>query len=647
MDIRFKVLTLQCRSSRELIDLDHQVNIFHGKISAGKSSIVRLINFCLGGKLEKTPALQQEMISASLLCQVGKYEVLLERLKNANEIQTSWKDEDGNVNTILAPLIKRETPIFNDNIYVLSDLFYAFLDITPLKVRRNKTEEESPLISLSFRDIMWYCYLDQDKLDSSFFRLEDTYKRNKSRDVMRFIVGFYSQKLNQLEIDLDSKTTEKNGKNRTVEELNNILHRFGYDSTNTIEKEAQEFQSQFKALEQRKRKLEGDYKSETHAADSLRSKLIQLTHKLQGKEEIIYDLRYRIQEQTGLRSEIITSKYKLAKTESVEKVLSGVGFDSCPQCGTDVTSRVVDQDKCSLCLSDTQSQTLVSGLNPDAIRIDLDDRIRDLENSISNHERALNIEINQFQEDKKIKASLEEELQQMLFVYESKYLSNFRFLEKEAATVKEKINSQEKLKLIPLEINKLQGKIRELSLDIEELKEKIQREKENLNTADSYIKELEEIFLHFLNEVDLPGIGLNDEVHINRKTWDVSIFPNGEDYLSWNFFNAGSGGKKTLFNVCYALAVHTLASKNNLPLPRFLIIDTPMKNIGEDVNEDLFNNFYNLLYSLIANELADTQIVIIDKELFLPEDHKFDISHRFMTPSSEDSPPLIRYYRGA
>ena len=45
----------------------------------------------------------------------------------------------------------------------------------------------------TMRDLLWYCYLDQDEFDSSFFYLEDSapfYKRNKSRDVLRYVIGF-------------------------------------------------------------------------------------------------------------------------------------------------------------------------------------------------------------------------------------------------------------------------------------------------------------------------------------------------------------------------------------------------------------------------------------------------------------------------
>jgi hypothetical protein len=33
---------------------------------------------------------------------------------------------------------------------------------------------KSQLVRLSIHDMFWYCYLDQDSMDSSFFRLEDS-----------------------------------------------------------------------------------------------------------------------------------------------------------------------------------------------------------------------------------------------------------------------------------------------------------------------------------------------------------------------------------------------------------------------------------------------------------------------------------------
>ena len=78
MNIKFLTLTLQCRKSREIIHFSPQISYFHGQISAGKSSIMRLIDYCLGGDLERTPALSQEAISVGLSARIGEYEVLFD-----------------------------------------------------------------------------------------------------------------------------------------------------------------------------------------------------------------------------------------------------------------------------------------------------------------------------------------------------------------------------------------------------------------------------------------------------------------------------------------------------------------------------------------------------------------------------------------
>jgi hypothetical protein len=142
-------------------------------------------------------------------------------------------------------------------------------------------------------------------------------------------------------------------------------------------------------------------------------------------------------------------------------------------------------------------------------------------------------------------------------------------------------------------------------------------------------------------EVAVPGVNDDDNVQINLRTWIPWISPKDGD--SYNFWNAGSGGKKTLLNVCYALAVHKVAADYGLPLPTFLMIDTPMKNIGEDVNKNIFHAFYTYLYKLAAGSLSGTQFIIVDKEYFPPpENLELEITSKFMSPDN----PLISYYRG-
>lgn len=162
-----------------------------------------------------------------------------------------------------------------------------------------------------------------------------------------------------------------------------------------------------------------------------------------------------------------------------------------------------------------------------------------------------------------------------------------------------------------------------------------------LATITPCIQEIEEAYLEALLQIGVPGISENDRVEIRRTTWMPMIVPEEGD--AYNFYNAGSGGKKTLLNVCYALAVHKIAAEHGLPLPTFLMIDTPMKNIGEDVNREIFENFYHYLYDLATGSLSNTQFIIIDKEYFPPDrESERDVMERYMEPGQ----PLISYYRG-
>ena len=135
---------------------------------------------------------------------------------------------------------------------------------------------------------------------------------------------------------------------------------------------------------------------------------------------------------------------------------------------------------------------------------------------------------------------------------------------------------------------------------------------------------------------------------INTNSWSVKILPSNNEDLEWGFFEAGSGGKKTLINVCFLLALHIVAERHLLDLPNFMIIDTPMKNIDKEVNKDLFFNFYNYLYAICKSQLPNTQIIIIDNAIVVPDEKlKIDFKERYMTPNEEENPPLISYYRGS
>ena len=98
--------------------------------------------------------------------------------------------------------------------------------------------------------------------------------------------------------------------------------------------------------------------------------------------------------------------------------------------------------------------------------------------------------------------------------------------------------------------------------------------------------------------------------------------------------------------IAFALALHKTAAEQRLPVPRVLIIDSPMKNITPDVNPDIFRNFYAHLYALLGSALADWQVIIVDQTFAAPPADVAPSLDRMMRRGDPENPPLIGYYEG-
>jgi hypothetical protein len=142
--------------------------------------------------------------------------------------------------------------------------------------------------------------------------------------------------------------------------------------------------------------------------------------------------------------------------------------------------------------------------------------------------------------------------------------------------------------------------------------------------------------------VSFPGVSEEDEVVIDPRNWKPTIL-HGEQV--WSFWDTGSGGKKTLFNVCYALAIHAVALERQMPVPSLLIIDSPTKNISEDKNPALVRALYAEIYRFARRQDGQLQFLLIDSDLVGPVAEMQGFVERRMAGESE-APSLIPYYEG-
>lgn len=642
-------LKLSLRKSDEEIDFS-KLSYFWGQMGAGKSSIARLVDYCLGGAIQLSPALQAEFVSATLTLELERSTLSIERQRDASNVFASWEDDQGPYSVVIPAREAAGEAIPETGVETLSDLVFWLSNINAPRVRKSKAKADSKIVRLSLRDLLWYCYLDQDHIDSSFFHLEESaefYMRLKSRDVIRYVIGYHDERVADLEAELDQLRANRTARIASIDSLSKALTEVGIESEAQVaEREAglrdaiAKVDAELTTLRNGRREAQT-----THATDELTKVARGLGADIAQLDLDVDELRTTRDRHVRHRNEIDMLGLKFRRSAEAREILGDVAFSACPRCSQALPHRAAQC--CDVCgqedLVDLADPAEVAALEADIAsrRGELNDAISAIDNNLAKM-RARRAALLQ------TKGKAEADINCALAEQDSAFLSMSLLKERERAALEAELASIAWLLRLPLLLQQQRDALAQIiALEMakrEALKDaraKAEGDRTSLDRFAGY-------FLDCLVLSGVPGIQRNDRVELDPPSFYPAILSaDPTDLTVSTFTSLSSGGKKTLFKCCFAIALHRIAAQLHAPLPELLIIDSPMKNISERENKAQFEGFYRMLYQLNAGELRQTQFVLIDKEFFAPSaDLAAGVTNRHMQPDSDEHQPLIRYYRG-
>ena len=183
--------------------------------------------------------------------------------------------------------------------------------------------------------------------------------------------------------------------------------------------------------------------------------------------------------------------------------------------------------------------------------------------------------------------------------------------------------------------------------DVENELATTKKEKECSSIQDTAFSENIELFkdllLDTLRRIKFPSMEDGDSIELSSTDFFPILYTFSGKKKA-DYYTLSSGGKKTIYKICFAIATHRLVALTRMKtlIPNMLILDTPMKNISEREDVELYNALFRLLLDLFSDsgELESTQLIIVDKELHPYFEHE-GITQYHLT----NEHPLIPFYR--
>lgn len=648
MRLRLKKLHLDLHKSIERIDLQGTV-YFYGPIGSGKSSIGRLIDYCLGGSYAWTPALQAEMVSVALELSVNDVPLTLHRDKDSSQVVAAWQENDETLQVLIPTKTGTHEVLPNLGVVVLSDLLFYLAKEEPPYVRRRKGRPDERLERLSFRDLFRYCYLDQTGMDSVFFRLdsENHAIRAKSVDGLRYILGYRTEQVAEMESRLQDVRERRLALLSGAQALAKALIDAGLDDINAYDLKIESTKAAIDRARVAAEAARQQRSPAPHAVEQLREQARRLAQEQIALEQASADIDSRIVELERHTNELQMLSVRFQRTASARMVLGGVDFSSCPRCTQALPSR-----KAGLCLVCGQPEHIteaVGALGETVVNEDLRARLNELRETLARmrvQKRAVVLRAGEIASER---SAADRALDIRMKEYDSAFLSQALQHERALATLEQRLDAMLRYRKLPDVLQEQQTQAEALKIDEAELRTALEAAKKWAFSDRKNIELLGELFLDCLLRAKFPDVRVTYRVEIDPATFYPRI-PLGADdaIVVLSFDNAGSGGMMALFKTCYALALHRVCARSSVSrLPSLLIIDTPTKNVSSVENPEVIASFYRLIYELAAGELAETQFVIIDNEFnAVPDDIQLPMRVRHLVKGDPDNPPLIPYLEG-
>lgn len=590
------------------------INSIVGEVGSGKSSLLELVKYALGGGGVLTPAVQAGVRRVVLRAELGEERVILER-----EIG------DGMVHVLEADgtLAERVSTRPRKDFRTASAFLLDALGLPELRVTNARPTKKSQPIS--FYDVYGYCYVSQAEIDRSVVGHLDPLRRSKRVGTFELLMGLTDDVVSSARVRLGQLGDELAEAKQPVETIDRFMAAAEAPTEEQLFHRRSEATETLAHARSELEKLRLASLSVTARSANLRSTLAVTLRESKEITFRIRELEEALAARRQLAAELDSDEARLGRATAAHDVLGSIEFVQCPRCMQAVGSHRASDQQCYLCM---QPEPPPDAGQTDTAELSERRRIASLRAELEELDSDDLAELNRLRVDQDrytmVLAEIERELDHQTHEFVSPRYEAIEDASASAARAQVELEESEHLLRLWAERSLAHERVARLRSAIEEVEREIQVASNRLAARRHRIVELSEIFDEVIRELKMPWY--DEGSYIDSRTYLPVV--NGV-----SLEDLGSGGMKMMTNVAYHLAILTYGLSEGLrTIPNLLIIDSPRKNLGTTEEDQAHANaFYRWISALTGAYEGQFQIVIADNDRppsDTPISTSIELSHR-------------------
>jgi hypothetical protein len=572
------------------------INTVVGEVGSGKSSLLELIKYALGGNGILTPAVQEGVRRVVLTAQIGSSRVVLDRGVGDRTVRALAID-----GTPIEELAVGHTPKMRN----VSSFLLGLLDLPELRVTNVKPTKKSQ--PLSFFDIYAYCYVPQAEIDRSIVNHLDNLTRAKRVGAFELLMGLTDDTVSAARVRLGQLKDAIAEASQPLATIDQFLKSASTPTEEELHRRRADAQQCLAEAESQLETLRSASLSATAQSAELRERLVATVRQARTVAERVQELEAAAAERRHLAAELASDLTRLDRADAAGGVLGDIAYVQCPRCFQALSPERFSSDLCYVC----GQPDIVLEQRPDKVATSERQRIASLQSELRDLDEAGEKELDEVLVRHRtlgiVLSEIELELDRQTRDLVSPHYEALEAASAAAARARVELDEADRL----LELWRQRGayleRVESLKRDAAATSLDMEVAAERLASRRQRVTDLSEIFDEIIQELQMPWY--EPGAHIDSKSYLPIV--NGA-----SIEDLGSGGMKMMTNVAYHLALLTYGLSEGLgTIPDLLILDSPRKNLGAtDEDQAHAEAFYRWIAALTRAYEGRFQLIVADND---------------------------------